>query len=177
MKLIFIYGPPAVGKLTVATELAVATGFKLFHNHVSIDCVIPVFDFGTEPFARLVEMIRMAVFEESARARLDGLIFTFVYAFHFDDASVNRLVNVVEQNGGEVCFVRLYCERERLEERLVAASRKDYTKIKSIEILNGLMEKYDLFSAVPDRESLSLDTSHLAPVEAARQIIEHYKLS
>lgn len=31
MKLIFLYGPVAAGKLTVARELAGITGFPLFH--------------------------------------------------------------------------------------------------------------------------------------------------
>ena len=176
MKLIFIYGPPAAGKLTVAKELAEATGFKLFHNHLSIDCVTPVFDFGTKPFNRIVEMIRLAVFEEAARAGIDGLISTFVYAAHLDDASVSRAIEAVEGQGGEVCFVRLYCEREILEERLVAETRKSYGKLTSVETLRGLLEKYELFAAVPGRESLSLDTSHLAPVETARHIINHYEL-
>ncbi len=44
MDLVYLYGPPAVGKLTIATELARRTGFKVFHNHLSIDCVKPVFD-------------------------------------------------------------------------------------------------------------------------------------
>jgi len=35
MKLVFIYGPPAVGKLTVANALAKVTGFKVFHNHLT----------------------------------------------------------------------------------------------------------------------------------------------
>ena len=50
MNLVFIYGPPGVGKLTVAKELAGLTGYKLFHNHLSIDWVLPVFDFGSDPF-------------------------------------------------------------------------------------------------------------------------------
>ena len=37
MKLIFIYGLPATGKLTVAVELAAMTGYKLFHNHLVVD--------------------------------------------------------------------------------------------------------------------------------------------
>ena len=49
MKLVIIQGPPAAGKLTVATELAAPTSFKLFHNHASIDCVKPVFEFATPP--------------------------------------------------------------------------------------------------------------------------------
>ena len=32
MKLIIIYGPPAVGKLTVAEELSRRTGFKILQN-------------------------------------------------------------------------------------------------------------------------------------------------
>jgi len=41
---------PASGKLTVATELAKLTRFKLFHNHVSIQFVKSIFEFGTKPF-------------------------------------------------------------------------------------------------------------------------------
>ena len=52
MKLVILYGAPASGKLTIATELGKRTGFKVFHNHLSIDCVRPVFDFGTPPFLR-----------------------------------------------------------------------------------------------------------------------------
>ena len=57
MTLLIIYGAPAAGKLTIATEIARRTGFKLFHNHVSIDCVKPVFDFGTRPFLTMIETI------------------------------------------------------------------------------------------------------------------------
>ena len=79
MKLIIIYGAPAAGKLTIATEVARRTGFKLFHNHVSIDCVRPVFDFGSPPFLRMIETIRFAMIAEAAREGV-GLIHTFVYA-------------------------------------------------------------------------------------------------
>jgi broad-specificity NMP kinase len=47
MRLIFLYGLPGVGKLTVARELAEFTGFKVFHNHLTVDLVGSVFDFGT----------------------------------------------------------------------------------------------------------------------------------
>ena len=79
MKLLIIYGAPAAGKLTIATEVARRTGFKLFHNHVSIDCVKPVFDFGTKPFLAMIETIRFAMIAEAAREGVD-LIQPFVYA-------------------------------------------------------------------------------------------------
>lgn len=39
MKLIILFGPQAVGKMTVGQSLASLTNFKLFHNHMSIDFV------------------------------------------------------------------------------------------------------------------------------------------
>ena len=44
MKLIIIFGPPAVGKMTVGYELAKITGLRLFHNHMTIDLVLNFFD-------------------------------------------------------------------------------------------------------------------------------------
>ena len=51
MKLILLYGPPAVGKLTIAKELARLTGFKLFHAHLTSDVVEAIFPRGTPRFA------------------------------------------------------------------------------------------------------------------------------
>lgn len=39
MKLVVIFGPLAVGKMTVGQELAKRTGLRLFHNHMTIDLV------------------------------------------------------------------------------------------------------------------------------------------
>src|SRR5262245_57197679 len=76
MDLVFLHGPPAVGKLTVARELARLTGFRLFHNHLTVDAVTAVFDFGTEPFITLREHIWLTVFAEAARHDV-SLVFTF----------------------------------------------------------------------------------------------------
>lgn len=43
MKLVFLYGPPAVGKLTVAQALAQKTSFKVLHNHLVNDLAEVVF--------------------------------------------------------------------------------------------------------------------------------------
>lgn len=44
MKLIIIFGPHAVGKMTVGQELAKLTELKLFHNHMTIDIVSDLFE-------------------------------------------------------------------------------------------------------------------------------------
>jgi hypothetical protein len=176
MNLIFLYGPPGVGKLTVAQELARATACRLFHNHVSIDCALSVFEFGTKPFGRAVDKIRFAVFEEAAGAGVD-LIFTFVYACPEDTPFVERACETVERHGGRVCLVRLTCDRDALEQRLPSAERERRGKLSSLDTLRELVGRYDLFSPVPGRESLDIDNTGLSPTEVAQRIVAHYCLA
>ena len=176
MKLVFLYGPPATGKLTVARALAERTGFKLFDNHVSINAVLPFFAFGTPSFNRIVGTFRKQVLEEAAKTGLD-LIFTLVYAKPQDDEHVDELTRLVEENGGEVLFVRLWCSEEELKRRIQAPPRAPQHKLTSVEVLEDLLEKYDLFSSVSDRKSLTLDTTRLAPSVTAERILEHYGLN
>lgn len=174
MKLIFIYGSPAVGKLTVAQEIARQTGYKVFHNHLTIDAVSPVFEFGTEPFWKLVHQFRIETITEAARQNVN-LIYTFCYAKDSDDAHVSEVSEAVETNGGEVCFVLLRAEKCEIEKRMLSESRKNYSKLKSVELLRESWEKYDLFSPVPHQESLIIDNTNLSAGETARQIIEHFR--
>ena len=175
MKLIFIYGAPAVGKLTVSNEIARRTDFKVFHNHLSIDCIEPVFEFGTKPFWKLVHWIRVETIKEAARAG-QNLIYTFCYAKGEDDAHVRKITKAVEANGGEVCFVLLVCETCELEKRVLEESRLKFGKANNLKILHEILGKYDLFSPVPERETLRIDNTNISAEATARKIIEHYKL-
>jgi hypothetical protein len=47
MRLVVLYGPPGVGKLTVGTALSELTGFKLFLNHLTVNLVTSVFPPGS----------------------------------------------------------------------------------------------------------------------------------
>ena len=48
--LMYLVGPPAVGKMTVGQEIAARTGMRLFHNHMTIELVLQFFEFGSPPF-------------------------------------------------------------------------------------------------------------------------------
>lgn len=86
MRFVIIFGPQAVGKMTVGQHLAEMTSFKLFHNHMSIDFVSEFFDYGTSAGKRLVSLIRHEIFEEVSKSDLEGLIFTYVWGFDlFED--------------------------------------------------------------------------------------------
>ena len=134
MRLVFIYGPPAVGKLTVATELAKLTGFKLHHNHVSIDFVRSIFQFGTFPYNKLVDKYRREMLEEAAKENVDT-IFTFVYGKGEDDEFVKDIIRRVESHKGKVLFVQLYCSRRELSRRVALKSREKQVNLR----INGIL--------------------------------------
>ena len=83
MSLVIIFGPPAAGKATVGRVLAEQTGYKLLHNHMTVDLVGGIFDFGTDAFRTLVVEFRQRVVEETARAGV-GLILTMAWSLDDD---------------------------------------------------------------------------------------------
>ena len=62
MRCVFLYGPAASGKLTVATALQGRSGLPLFHNHLAVDAALSLIDIGSPPFVRLRELIWLGAF-------------------------------------------------------------------------------------------------------------------
>ena len=175
MNLIFLHGPPGVGKLTVARELAAVTGYRLFHNHLTVDLVSSVFDFGTEPFVLLRERIWLSVMREAAERDV-SLIFTFAPERTVRESFIAEAIGAVESAGGQVLFVELTCAAEELERRIESPARGDFGKLRSIELYRGLQAAgvFD-YPKLPEA-SLSLDTTDRPPEESARLIAEHLQL-
>jgi hypothetical protein len=117
MHFLLIFGPPAVGKMSVGRSIARATGIPLFHNHMSIEPVLNIFPFGSPPFARLVDGFRKRVFEEAAESDLPGLSFTFVWDLDSDaDARfVADACDLFRAKGAEIAAIELKAD---FEERL-----------------------------------------------------------
>ena len=171
--LVYLYGPPAVGKLAIAEELQRLTDFRLFHNHLTVNAVREVFEFGTPAFAGVVRRIRLDVFATAMRVGT-SVIFTNNSAWGQDDGNdrfrqfASEAARAVHDAGGTPLFVHLTAPLDVLESRLGNSSRRDHGKLVDVRRLRELVAKLD--SSPLERDHLSLDTSR-ASVEEAAQVI------
>jgi broad-specificity NMP kinase len=177
IRLVIIYGPPAVGKLTVAKELSKITGYKVFHNHLTVDLVSAIYEFGSKEYKELLTKYRFELLEKAAmNKKIRGLIFTCVYLFKKDDDELKKIEHIIEKHNGKVCFVQLITSMAVLKRRIKDESRKKYNKMKRVRSLVELMNKYDLIEPIGFSKSLKIDNTKISPQRAARMIKEHYAL-
>lgn len=171
MKLIFLHGLPGVGKLTVARAVAELTGFKVFHNHLAVDLVESVFEFGSPPFVELRETIWLAAFSQAVEAGLGGLIFTFAHDRTVRESFIGNVRGIVEATGGEVFFIELKCSPEELEGRIAHPSRRSFGKLASVEQFRELSEAGAFARPGVPADQLVLDTTGVSASDAARLIV------
>lgn len=152
MKFILLFGPQAVGKMTVGHELTKITDLKLFHNHMSIELFHPFFGFGSETW-RLANLLRREFFESFAKSNQYGLIFTYVWGFDLqtDWDFVDQICEIFESKGAQVYFVELEADTEERLKRNVTPYRLDQKPTKrnieqSEQDLISTMEKHRLNS-------------------------------
>jgi len=175
MKLVVIYGPIGTGKFTVAKRLAKITSYKLFHNHMVVDMLLPFMKFGPN-FWDAANDIRIRVFEAAAKEKIKGMVFTFVYAKGIDEKFIRRIINNVKRNKGKIHFVRLYCDLKTLNKRVESAQRGKFRKLRSAKRLKKVMKKWDIVSPIPFVKSLEIDNTKLSADKTARMIKNHFKL-
>jgi hypothetical protein len=186
MHLVILFGPPAVGKMTVGREVCALTGYKLFHNHLTIEPFLGIFEFGSPSFNRLSSEFRRRVLEESVEADLPGLVFTLVWGLQLEDdrKAVVEFVDLVESRGSQVSFVELAAPLATRQERNNTELRLAEKKSKRDRVFNdaNLLEfeahtmntrpgvrtlAQDLLDEHPH---LRLDNSDLPAADAARQV-------
>jgi hypothetical protein len=170
MRLVFIYGMPATGKLTVARELAVIMGYQIFHNHLAVDLLLSVFEFGSKAFVELREEIWLSVFRQAGESGLPGLIFTFAPEATVRPAFIQATLKTVGDLGGHVDFVELTCPVAELKRRIPDPSRLHYKKLNSVALFEQLHAdgSFDAFPMPQPR--LSIDTGTCTPARAALKI-------
>jgi chloramphenicol 3-O-phosphotransferase len=88
---------------------------------------------------------------------------------------IDKAVSTIHNAGGEVCFVKLDCPVDVIEERLEDPSRARFFKLNSVAIFRDLREK-DAYHFPDLPPGLTIDTSTIQPNEAARRICEHFQI-
>src|SRR6266550_2819437 len=174
MKLVFIHGAPAVGKLTVAREVARLTRYRLFHNHLTVDLVGSVFEFGSEPFILLREQIWLSTFRTAAEHHV-SLIFTFNPETTVRERFIQDTVDITDSLGGKVFFVELTCSQNELERRMEDPSRNEFDKLRSVAQYRALSAAGAFqFPKLPN--DLVLDTTDASPATTAELISKRLAL-
>ena len=171
MDFVIIFGPPAVGKMTVGAELQNLTGLKLFHNHMTIDLVLPLFEWGSPQF-KLVSEFRQRIFEEAATSDLPGLIFTCVWAFDqpSEKEYIDKCCAPFREQNANIYFVELEADLEvrlhrnktefRLQEK---PSKRDIAESEARLLRN-------------EKNYLRINNTKLSAVEAAQMIADRFSL-
>ena len=186
MNFVVIFGPPAVGKMTVGYELAKLTGMKVFHNHMTIDLILEFFPYGHEKFTTLVSEFRQRIFEEVATSDLPGMLFSYVWALDQPDdkEQVDSYCEIFRRNSAKIYFVELEAdlderlERNKSEFRLSKKSSKRDTSRSEKNLLKTEGQyKMNTDGDFFYRENyLKINNTNLSPEETAKQIAQTFGL-
>lgn len=182
MDLVIIFGPQAVGKMTVGEELQKKTGLKLFHNHMTIDLLLQLFPY--DEARPLIKKFRNEIFEAMAKSDQRGMIFTYVWDFDMkeDWEYIAYIYNVFEDHN--VYFVELESGLETRLQRNVTHNRlekkwtKRDTKTSNVRLVKSL-EKHRLTSnegEVPYDNYIKINNEHISAKETSSIIVSCFDL-
>ena len=178
MKLIFIYGPPACGKLTIAQELVKLTGYKLYHNHLACDLVESIFDREKYKhlFFTLISEINLLMVSRAVKEAISGIIMTSCYIHPDEEEFIQKIITAVSQQNSEIYFVQIRCDEEELKKRATQESRRIFGKLMDTEILHRFLHEKNLDHKIVHTHSLSIDTMTISAEESAQKIKNYYLL-
>ena len=183
MKLVFIIGDAAVGKMTVGQELMKTTDLRLFHNHMTIEPVIEIF--GRYDGKTIAEM-RDLIFRNFAASENYGMIFTMMMDFDLPSEwdYLEHIKSIFEPYGTEFYYVELIAPQEvRLQRNATENRLKHKASKRDIETSNQRLINDDNNHRCVSREGeitfenyLRIENADKAADEVARMIKERFSL-
>ena len=183
MKLLFMIGDTAVGKMTVGQELAKISGLRLFHNHMMIEPVLEIFGQWRPD---ITQRLRQVIFEEFAKTDSYGMIFTFMWAFDMrsDWDYVEWVKGIFGLPDEDVYYVELIAPQEvRLQRNITENRLKHKASKRDVEASNARLLRDDASwrcvsrpGEIPFPNYLRLENAEIPAAEAARIIRDHFNL-
>ncbi len=184
-KFVFVFGPQAVGKMTVGQELSAITGLKLFHNHMTIDLLEPLFGFTPEMW-RLTTAFRRDIFQSFANSDFYGMIFTKVWYFdqQADWDEIDQICTIFREQEVQVYFVELEADveerlaRNKTPHRLAHKPTKRNVEQSEQHLLSSLKDKRlnSLPGEIKEEHYLRINTTQMTAKETAKWIKEKFDL-
>lgn len=174
--LVFIHGPPASGKYTIGRELAARTGFELYHNHLVVDEVLRLHDFGTPDFIAARDHAWRTHLGAAARDDTRRVIFTFNPENSVPQAFIDWLFREVPAQGGHLHSVALRLGEEAIEARLASEQRRGFRKLTDHSLYRKMKDEGAFSRPRIPRTDLVLDSEHSSALESATRIARHFKL-
>ena len=183
MKLLFLIGDAAVGKMTVGQELMKITDLRLFHNHMTIEPVIEIFG---RYDGKTISEIRDTIFKNYAASDNYGMIFTLMMDFDLPSEweYLEHIKGIFEPYGTDFYYVELIAPQEIRLKRNISENRlKNKASKREIETSNQRLINDDknhrcvsYEGEIPFDNYLRIDNSDMEPEKAARLIQETFDL-
>ena len=180
--LVWIFGPAAVGKMTVGQELRKLTGYRLLYNHMVVDLVTEFFEYGTPGFHRLAKPFTEQIIEACAAERA-GLIVTHSLFFSAPGsrALIEEWSSPYTSRGMPVWSAELTASLDVRIARNATPNRAAHKKIdwSTPEQLRKLDEagSWNSDGVWPDPgRHLVIDNTTMPAAEAAARIRERFEL-
>ena len=183
MKVLFLFGNAAVGKMTVGQELMKITDLRLCHNHMTIEPVIEIFG---KYDSHITMRLREVIFEEFAKSDNYGIIFTFMWAFDSQEDwdYLEHVRKIFQPYGTEFYYAELVASKEvRLARNVTENRLKHKASKRDIDTSNQRLirddeicrlESYE--GEIPYPNYIKIDNTNLAPDVVAKMIKERFSL-
>jgi hypothetical protein len=177
VQLVLLHGAPATGKYTVGRELALQTGFELYHNHLVVDDVLKRHAFGTPGFVAERDRAWREHLTAAARDIARRIIFTFSPENTVPQAFLDWLFGDLVRSGVTLYSVGLVLPEAVIEARLATNQRKQFKKLHDVTLYRQLRAAGAFATPRIPRNDLVLNTESTLPAEAAACIVRHFKLT
>lgn len=173
MKLVWIHGAPAAGKLTVAKHLQQNYGFKLFHNHLAVDICLAIYNgFGEGDFHDFADSIRCTVLAKAQELGVERMVMTYMVCGDKDHDAVVQYLEFFNEQGIEVLPVQLCPRADVLLNRVSTEERQKSNKMSCPDRLAKFLATTK-FTPIQHEKLLIIDNSEIQPAEVVDRIIEH----
>ena len=183
MKFVLIVGDGAVGKMTVGQELMKITDLRLFHNHMTIEPVLEIFnDFNVDVILKL----RYLIFEEFAKTQNYGMIYTCMWAYDCpeDWEIMNKIMQIFTDVGAELYCVELTAPLDvRLQRNVTENRLKNKASKQDIEASNERVIQHtknhrfvSMDGEVPIKNFIRIDNSNIEAHVVAKMIKDKFDL-